>query len=319
MSDVAVATPLSASLRARQHSSPSSGPASAPAGGVHPQDLSNFRTWLKHQPHLPHDIPDETLTLFLHSQNNSLELAKMTLDRSYSIRTVARELFTDRNPLSPEIQDALKVIRFAPLPGRTPEGLLAFVVGFKDPDPSHFLFVEAVKLSLMVLDLVQLNDGPVPGYRLVMDMRGTNIAHVGKINFATMKRGLDYQQEGLPVRLKGVHVINAIPLVHHILAIMKPVMKPETREMLHVHTEAQVSKFYEFVPQEMMPKDYGGEAPSSDELHDLVKQGMEKLVSWYSQEERLRVDESRRPARSVPYQDGDAFGCNGSFKKLNLD
>lgn len=130
--------------------------------------------------------------------------------------------------------------RFSPLPGRTPEGLLAFVVGFRDPEPSSFMFVEAVKLSLMVLDLTQLRDGPVPGYRLIMDMRGSTISHVAKINFATMKRGLDYQQEGLPVRLKGVHVINAIPLVHQILAIMKPILKPETREMVSVVVERVV-------------------------------------------------------------------------------
>lgn len=67
-------------------------------------------------------------------------------------------------------------------------------MGFKDPEPSAFMFVEAIKLGLMVLDLVQLWDGPVPGYRLIMDMRGSTIQHVAKINFTTMKRGLDYQQ-----------------------------------------------------------------------------------------------------------------------------
>ncbi|KAJ1523012.1 hypothetical protein ONE63_002147 [Megalurothrips usitatus] len=317
MSDVAVASPLPAVLR--QHGASDTAAREAAQDAVHPQDVKSFRAWLQHQPHLPHDIADETLALFLHSQNHSLELAKITLDRSYSIRTAAPELFTGRNPLSAEIQDALKVIRFAPLPGRTPDGLVAFVVGFKDPEPANFMFVESIKLGLMVLDLVQLRDGPVPGYRLIMDMRGSTISHVAKINFATMKRGLDYQQEGLPVRLKGVHVINAIPLVHQILAIMKPVMKPETREMLHVHTEAQVSKFYEYVPKQMMPKDFGGDAPPSDALHEIVKAGLEQTAPWFRLEERLRVDESRRPARSVPYQDGDAFGCNGSFKKLNLD
>lgn len=36
---------------------------------------------------------------------------------------------------------------------------------------------------------------------------------------------------------------------------------------LHVHTEAQVSKFYEFVPKELMPADYGGSAPTAEDLH----------------------------------------------------
>lgn len=59
--------------------------------------------------------------------------------------------------------------------------------------------------------------------------------------------------------------------------------------------------------------------PVVSRVAELVKSGLEKMAPWFRQEERLRVEESRRPARSVPYQDGDAFGCNGSFKKLNLD
>ncbi|XP_034236694.1 alpha-tocopherol transfer protein-like isoform X2 [Thrips palmi] len=286
---------------------------------VQPHEIDIFRTWLKQQPHLPHDIPDETLAMFLHSQNHSLEMSKLTLDRSYSIRTAAPEIFLDRDPFAPELQDVFKIGYYSPLPARCPDGVVAFLCSIKDNDPNKFNFVNCIKVSLMVLDLVQLRDGPVPGYRLILDMKGTNIAHVAKINFATMKRALDYQQEGLPVKLKSVHVINAIPLLHQILALVKPLLKPETRNMLHVHTEAQVQKFYEYVPKELMPKEYGGDAPCQDDLNDLVKTGLEQMAPWFREEERLRVTESLRPARSRGYQSAESFGCNGSFKKLNLD
>lgn len=121
---------------------------------------------------------------------------------------------------------------FGSLPGRCPDGLLPFIAAVKDADPNKFNFVHTIKAAMMVLDLVQIRDGPVPGYRLILDMKGATIAHVGKINFASMKRGLDYQQEGLPVKLKAVHVINAMPLIHQILAIVRPLLKPETRQMV---------------------------------------------------------------------------------------
>lgn len=80
-------------------------------------------------------------------------------------------------------------------------------------------------------------------------------------------------------------------------------------------------KFYDqYCPQALMPKDYGGDSPCLEDLNNMVKRGVENLAPWYREEERLRVNESLRPSRSRgSYTSPESFGCNGSFKKLNLD
>lgn len=40
-------------------------------------------------------------------------------------------------------------------------------------------------------------------------------------------------QEGLPVRLKGVHIINAIPFVDILVNMMTPFMKKELLDMVN--------------------------------------------------------------------------------------
>lgn len=41
-----------------------------------------------------------------------------------------------------------------------------------------------------------------------------------------------------------------------ILALMNPFMKKELTSILYLHSD--INEFYKFVPQDMLPKDYGG-------------------------------------------------------------
>lgn len=66
----------------------------------------------------------------------------------------------------------------------------------------------------------------------------------------------------MPIRLCGVHYINAVPFIDKILALMRPFMKQELMDMLHVHPTAEMKKFFKYVPQSIMPKELGGNGPS---------------------------------------------------------
>lgn len=73
-----------------------------------------------------------------------------------------------------------------------------------------------------------------------------------------------YVQEAQPLRLTSLHVINITPYVNKILALIQPFMKDDLMAKLHVH--ADMESFYKHIPKTMLPKDYGGDAPSIVEL-----------------------------------------------------
>ncbi|KAE8749303.1 hypothetical protein FOCC_FOCC004010 [Frankliniella occidentalis] len=122
----------------------------------------------------------------------------------------------------------------------------------------------------------------------------------------------------MPVRLMGIHFINSVPLVQHIVNLVKPLMKKELIEIFHVHTIEDMPKFYErYVSQTSMPEEYGGKGKSCPAMHAEVRRRIEDHKEYLHTLDALLVDETKRAGKSK--NSSDVFGIQGSFKKLDLD
>lgn len=54
-------------------------------------------------------LADQFLLAFLRGNKHSLERSKEKLDMFYTLRTVVPEIYRDRNPFDPVLQDFLKL------------------------------------------------------------------------------------------------------------------------------------------------------------------------------------------------------------------
>lgn len=78
---------------------------------------------------------------------------------------------------------------------------------------------------------------------------------------------MKFTQEAFPVRLKQIHLINVSPVLNKILLILKPFMKTSVSELLNFHLPSS-SSFYEHVPIELLPDEYGGKAGRMQDIKE---------------------------------------------------
>lgn len=71
------------------------------------------------------------------------------------------------------------------------------------------------------------------------------------------------------MKLKEVHVINVSPLIDTIINWVKPFLKEKIRNRIHVH--AELESLYKFVPKDILPTEYGGNAGSIQDLHSKFR------------------------------------------------
>jgi len=118
--------------------------------------------------------------------------------------------------------------------GTTREGYKIIYGRLLDIEPSHFVYNDAMKLLNMVIDLWLYTEGTCDGHIILFDMKNVSFGHIGRLNPMGLKKFLYYLQEGLPVRLKGFHFMNASPVIDVILNMMRPFMKKQLMDMVRL-------------------------------------------------------------------------------------
>lgn len=82
------------------------------------------------------------------------------------------------------------------------------------------------------MDLWMYTEGTMKGHIILVDLAGLSFGHTTRLSPMGLKKFLFYLQEGLPVRLKGLHFTNSIPVMEIILGMMKPFMKKELMDIV---------------------------------------------------------------------------------------
>ncbi|KAL7292795.1 hypothetical protein TKK_0013622 [Trichogramma kaykai] len=279
-------------------------------------DIQALRDWYEKQPHLP-KIRDSELALFLHSNYYRMEPTKVTLDTFYTIRTHVPEFFGNRDPVgSKELRTTFKVASTIPLEKPTRDGYKVLFAKLIDYDPSKYNYYDNMKFFNMILDLWMYSEGTMKGHIILIDVNNVTLGHAARLNPIGLKKFLVYLQEGLPVRLKGLHFMNTNPVMDVILNMMKPFMKKELMDVLHLHSSLE--SLDKHIPLEILPNELGGKAGALTDMHQAQLAKLEAHRDWFLNDEaKSRVDESKRPGKAKSAT--DLFGVEGSFKKLDID
>ncbi|XP_011180856.3 alpha-tocopherol transfer protein-like [Zeugodacus cucurbitae] len=281
-------------------------------------DIAALRVWLLKQPHLKTRQSDQFLVNFLRGCKFSLEKAKRKLEQYYTLRTTLPELnqhnFVNDQRLRAIIR--LGVTLYLPLP-LMEDGPCIMLMRPGKYNPNEFNISDMLRVSYLLQDisLISNDNMIIGGFMQIGDFADFSMAHLLQFSPTLMKRFGLYVEEGMPMRIKNSHFFNTGVIFEKLFATVKLVLPAKMVERLHVHSTFE--SLCEAVPIKCLPKDYGGENGSIEEIvastEQLVLDYREYLLDEvnYGVDEKLRLD----GASNVE----ERFGIDGSFRKLNVD
>lgn len=276
-------------------------------------DIDELRKWVESQPHLPPNIREEQLILFHHSCYYRIEDTKNCINVYYSVRIGSPEYFIKRDPSTPALQQALNTLEYGIFPVRDPNSYQIIFHRLKVYDASKYVFTDGVKCLSMCIDACLHVEGTVPGYIFLFDMKGVRLTHLTRLSLSALKKFFLYVQEGLPVRLKAIHVLNTRPIIDKIMILVRPFMKKELLNMIHFHAADDLEEVYQSLPPYCLPSDFGGDLPSCEELHTQYIEWMRKLKNFFEEDEQkyvlVNVNKNSGPIKTI----------NEDFSDLAID
>ncbi|KAJ8947673.1 hypothetical protein NQ318_009557 [Aromia moschata] len=286
------------------------------------KDVAIIRDWIKTQPHLP-EVPmcekferhlegDELIEAFLVTNKFSIEMTKPKIDMYYSIRALIPEMYENKHPRLPHMQAMFKISYFFPLPKLTKDLYRVFVTkivaGPEEFDTYDFFAHQMNAFEIRILEDLTLGDV------IILDFEHVKMGHVRKITLMHLKKATAILEKVYSNRIKGIHIINYPPYVDILLNIGKMVLKPKLLNRIHLHEK--IEGLYEYISKDVLPKDYGGEERSIEELNDAWRLKLEEYYDRFDKLSKMKVKEELRPE---PLKNDDILGFHGNFKKLDVD
>ncbi|XP_072393927.1 alpha-tocopherol transfer protein-like isoform X3 [Diabrotica undecimpunctata] len=251
------------------------------------------------------------ITHFLVNNNFSIEKTKQSLDMYYSIRTIMPEVFQNTLPLSSATKDIYEELTVFPLPKLTPD--LRRVIFFKCNGNPEKMNADKSLALLSHINEVQIWEDLSLAEIYILDYSNVKLGHLTK-SPPQLFRKLDFiYEEVWNNKIKEIHVIKASKVAESLISILRKCLYKELREKIFVHSS--LSEFYKFIPRDILPKEYGGEEKSINDLKELWTETLLRHKSRFEKLESIVVQESQRP---YSYKNCDILGYYGNYMKVDV-
>ncbi|CAG9566045.1 unnamed protein product [Danaus chrysippus] len=274
------------------------------------QNVLYIKEWMTKEPHLPSDLDDFVITKFLHSCYGSLEKTKKCIDNFCSTRSRLSEIYTSRDPQSPNVHSALSLM----IGGSYVCGNNEVIINkFDDPTLERFAFYDMLKALCMTMDYwIQYSPHLLDEHLLVVDMTNITMKIIPKLNIMYLRDFIVFLLQGLPVRVKRIVAVNAPSFYDKIFAFIKPVLPAEVCDIIHFYTDYE--SLHKIVDKKCLPIEYGGEGQSIYDQNKEWIQNIEKERKMYLNDNLWKADLKKKMKSSA--QDNT---MNGSFRTLQID
>ncbi|KAF5287377.1 hypothetical protein FQA39_LY15915 [Lamprigera yunnana] len=281
-------------------------------------DVEHIREWLSKQQHLKIKIDDDRILGFLRGCKYSLQKTKEKIDFHFTIRTLVPEFFHIRDPFAPEIQEIINAGCLLPLPKPEPKyGARIIMWNFKNTNPDTMPYINLISVFNMILDILlkEDDDAVISGLIFWSNIVEWPIKYVTQMTPTVLKQKFECIEKAYPFRIKGTYAINSPQYFEIVFNLVKSFTKSKISQRLIMFS--RINDLYKVLPQSLLPKEYGGENGSLDDIKEEWKRKLESNREWFLENRNYKSDECVRCGEPKTIE--NIFGIEGSFRKMLLD
>uniref|UniRef100_A0A8C1X4H8 Tocopherol (alpha) transfer protein-like n=1 Tax=Cyprinus carpio TaxID=7962 RepID=A0A8C1X4H8_CYPCA len=216
------------------------------------KDHPNLRTWLD----------DAFLLRFLGARKFDYDRALHLLLNYHASRKAWPEVFQDLKPSTVKHVLDLGFLTVQPRPD--PHGRYILCLRPGKWKPNDYPFVDNIRAIYLTLEkLIQPEETQVNGIVILVLIcpQPERVRRLGPGLLA--KKVVAILQDGFPIRIKAVNIINEPRIFKGIFAIIKPFLKEKMAERYVLHG-SDLASLHRVVPHSVLPQEYGGVAGRLD-------------------------------------------------------
>ncbi|RZC41305.1 CRAL TRIO domain containing protein, partial [Asbolus verrucosus] len=256
------------------------------------EDVETVREWMKSQPHLPEIMEDVKIRNFLILNKCSVEKTKQKIDMYYTIRSLIPDFYVDSNPKLPHLQENMDVMYCVIHPVLSEEMYRIVILKMKLPNKC---LPRLGAIHVHNFAKIRLYEDCMMDEIVIFDMQDASVEDVAKFTPTLLSKIFTVYKNVYSLRVKGMYIINSFPYVRPVIACLKLILKPKIFQRIYVCEDSTILN--EIFSQETLPKNYGGQGPSLDELNEMLKAKFREYQDRFDLLDKLRVNDNLRPEK----------------------
>ncbi|XP_053545740.1 alpha-tocopherol transfer protein-like [Bombina bombina] len=221
------------------------------------RDVQALRDMIwKDYPNLKTRIDDSFLLRFLRARKFDYDRALQLLVNYYSCRKGWPEVFNNLRPsaVKPVLDSGFLTV----LPNKDAEGRRIVCIRPGQWTPRDFPITENIRAMYLSLEkLVESEETQVNGIVILADYDGVGLSQASHFGPFMAKKVIGILQDGFPIRIKAVNIINEPRIFKGIFAILKPFLKEKIVNRFFLHG-SDLNSLHNNVPKSTLPEEYGG-------------------------------------------------------------
>uniref|UniRef100_A0A8C2SNL1 Alpha tocopherol transfer protein like n=2 Tax=Coturnix japonica TaxID=93934 RepID=A0A8C2SNL1_COTJA len=237
----------------------------------------------KEYPSLGTCLDDAFLLRFLRARKFDYDRALQLLVNYHSCRRSWPEVFNNLKPsaIKPVLESGFVTV----LPHRDPEGRHVVCIRPDRWTPSNYPITENIRAIYLTLEkLIQSEETQVNGIVILADYKGVSLSKASHFGPFVAKKVIGILQDGFPIRIKAVNIINEPRIFKGIFAIIKPFLKEKIANRFFLHG-SDLNSLHQNIPPVILPEEYGGTAGKLDisAWNELLLASEEDFLHDFSQ------------------------------------
>ncbi|KAM5305262.1 alpha-tocopherol transfer protein-like isoform 1-T3 [Glossophaga mutica] len=227
------------------------------------RDVQALRDMVRKEcPNLSTSLDDAFLLRFLRARKFDYDRALQLLINYHSCRRSWPEVFNNLKPSA--LKDVLASGFLTVLPHTDPRGCRILCIRPDRWIPSNYPITENIRAVYLTLEkLIQSEETQVNGIVILADYKGVSLSKASHFGPFIAKKVIGILQDGFPIRIKAVHVVNEPRIFKGIFAIIKPFLKEKIANRFFLHG-SDLNSLHTNLPKSILPKEYGGTAGELD-------------------------------------------------------
>ncbi|TRZ17305.1 hypothetical protein HGM15179_009801 [Zosterops borbonicus] len=267
----------------------------------------------KDYPSLGTCLDDAFLLRFLRARKFDYDRALQLLVNYHTCRRTWPEVFSNLKPsaIKPVLESGFVTV----LPHRDPQGRHVVCIRPDRWTPSNYPITENIRAIYLTLEkLIQSEETQVNGIVILADYKGVSLSKASHFGPFVAKKVIGILQDGFPIRIKAVNIINEPRIFKGIFAIIKPFLKEKIANRFFLHG-CDLNSLHQNIPPVILPEEYGGTAGKLDisAWNELLLASEEDFLHDFS-ELVLPCDSS--PHDLLVSGDADEKQCDDSLRGM---